>query len=172
VEQRGGLVYYDTIKRAAVKLGEAGVRDLHIRVDGTGGFGSTSIDNLRADTELRHMFRSYRVIEVHFGANPKDAAKYADIATEMYAEAAEALKGLRLEHPPEGLEGDLTERLFEYVNKAGVTVRRLEEKERFKKRVEPRRSPDDGDGFVLAVAPDFVFVDRTREVYDPTQMFA
>ena len=47
------------------------------------------------------------------------------------------------------------ERLFEYVNKAGVTVRRLEEQERFKKRVELRRPPDDGDGFVLAVAPDF-----------------
>jgi hypothetical protein len=130
---------------------------VHVRVDGTGGFGSTAVDTLRADLELRRKIPDFAVIEVHFSASPRDGTKYADIVTEMYAESAEALRGLRIERVPPELEGDLTERQYEFVNRAGVTVRKLEEKEKYRRRAVPRRSPDDGDGFVLCASPDTLF---------------
>jgi hypothetical protein len=86
----------------------------------------------------------------------------------MYAEAGESLKGLRIESPPPELEADLTERKYKWVNKAGVSVKRLEPKADFKGRV--KRSPDDGDGFVLAIAPDHLFNDGTSTAVDLTNL--
>ena len=164
VQQHTGLIYYVKIKELAIRLHQRGVTSLHIRIDGTGGFGSTAIDNLRADAELKALFAEFKVFEVHFGSNPNDTDKYANIVTEMYAESAETLRGIRLERVPPELEADLTERLFTYVNKSGVTVRILEEKAKFKNRVQPRRSPDDGDGFVLCASPDFLFEDGQNTI--------
>jgi hypothetical protein len=60
--------------------------------------------------------------------------------------------------PPEELQADLCERLYDWRNARGKDVKRLESKEEFRKRLIPPRSPDDGDGFVLAVASDRLFI--------------
>lgn len=165
VQQQGGLIYYHQIKDACVKLAALGVTDVQIRIDGTGGFGSTAVDNLRADGELKRLFDVFVVVEVHFGAGAHEKTKYFDLVTEMYAQAAETLKGIHLVNPPELLETDLTERLYEFRNKNGIIVQKLEEKDAFKKRQTPRRSPDDGDGLVLCLAPDHLFKKKKSDIW-------
>lgn len=130
------------------------ITSLHIRVDGGGGFGGGVVDNLKADMELREAFADFKVFEIHFNGVPRDDKAYADWVTEATADAAESLKTLALISPPNELQGDLTEREYEWVNKSGVAVKKLEQKERFRKRQTPERSPDDGDGFVLACVSD------------------
>ncbi|MEA2174118.1 MAG: hypothetical protein QOD00_1710 [Blastocatellia bacterium] len=154
--------YARVIKDEALKLAKQGVKSLHIRVDGGGGFGGGVIDKLKNDTELRGAFTDFRVYEVHFNATAQDEKSYHDLITQAMAEAAETLKGIRIERPPETLEADLCERLYEWVNHKGVDVKKLETKLEFRKPKRLGRSPDDGDGFVLSVAPDFLF--KTREV--------
>lgn len=156
--------YFQAIKKATLELRAKGVTSVHVRVDGTGGFGAGVVDALNADMELREAFeptanenREFVVVEVHFGSSAKERDKYDDIVTEMYAQAAETLKGLRLGRVPNELEQDLTERFYEYVNRDGRDLMKLEKKETFKKPTRVGRSPDDGDGFVLCVAPDFIF---------------
>ena len=141
------------------KVVAEGATSCHVRVDGGGGFGSGVIDFLPNDEGLKGVFADFKVFEVHNNANANDEKKYADLVTEMYAEASESLKGIRLQSPPIELEADLCERQYGWKNKAAMWVKKLEPKDVFKKRV--LRSPDDGDGFVLAVAPDFLFTDNT-----------
>lgn len=147
--------YYLRIKAEAEALAGQGVTSLHVRVDGGGGFGGGVIDQLRRDLDLAKAIPDFAVLEVHFNNSTYREDAYADLATELYAEANETLAGVRLVNPPDALEQDLCERAYKWVNHQGVSVKRLEPKEDFKKRI--NRSPDDGDGFVLAVAPDFVF---------------
>lgn len=147
--------YLAAVKGEAKRLAAIGVTDLEVRVDGTGGFGSGIIDLLKADLELGKLFARFVVHEVNFGADPYDKTAYADIITEAYAEAAESLKGLRIVNPPETLEMDLCDRSYDWKNRSGREVKKLEPKAGFRKR--HKRSPDDGDGFVLAAAPDFMF---------------
>jgi hypothetical protein len=149
------LEYLEAIKVEARKLHAFGVTSLHIRVDGSGGFGAGPIDLARADSDLGTWFSDFQVFEVHFGGGAKDSTKYADTATEMYGETAETLRGVTLVKPPAELEDDLTGRLCVWKNLAGRAVRRLEPKVDFKKR--KKRSPDDGDGLVLCLAPDHMF---------------
>lgn len=150
--------YARAAKKVALELARRGVDNLHVRVDGGGGYGGGVIDKLKVDLELRRAFKAFRVLEVHFGGTPHDQDAYADLATEMYAHAAETLKGIALERPPDALEADLCERPFGWVNHRGRDVKQLQPKERFKK--DFARSPDDGDGLALATAPDFIFVRR------------
>lgn len=152
---QNGKVYYQRIKDEARALAGRGVTSLHIRVDAGGGFGNGIIDDLIADVEMEALFSEFQVIEVNFGGTADDGAAYADTATEMYGEAAETLNGLAIINPPEQLEADLCERTYDWVNKSGVSVKRLDEKAKFKKT--HKRSPDDGDGFVMAIAPDHIF---------------
>lgn len=165
--------YAGDIKDEARRLRDAGVRNLHIRVDGGGGFGGGVIDRLVADTDLGAWFPDgLYLFEVHNNGVPYNGEAYEDLGTEMYAEAAETLKGIRVESPPPELEEDLTARKYDWKNKRGIAVKRLEAKDKFKKRV--GRSPDDGDGFVLCAAPDFLFLrpeeDQVVEYYDPTDI--
>lgn len=154
--------YVRVIKQEAAKLKELGVTNLKIRVDAGGGFGGGVVDPLNKDVALHAMFTEFQVVEVHFNGTPYDGNAYADSATEMYAEAAETLKSIALVKPPEALEVDLTERKYRWVNKAGVAVKRLEPKDDFRKPDRAGRSPDDGDGFVLAVGPDHIFRGRKQ----------
>jgi hypothetical protein len=147
--------YTRQAKTAALWLSEQGVTSLHFRIDGGGGFGSGVIDNLNADAQLQDLFADLRIIEVHFGGNPHDEKSYRNRATEMYAHAAESIKRLAIVRPPDALEADLCERTYGYVNWQGISVKQIEAKDDFKKR--KKRSCDDGDGFVLAAAPDFIF---------------
>jgi len=133
------------------------VETLHIRVDA--GYGAGVIDALKNDWELKAAVREFRVIEVHFGGSPYDEATFDDLVTEMYAAAAEVMLGIRIEDPPEALETDLCARKYKWVThrSTGVAVKRLEPKEDFRKPDRGGHSPDDGDGFVLCVAPDHLF---------------
>jgi hypothetical protein len=147
--------YARVIHEEAEKLAALGVAQLDIRVDGGGGFGGGVVDRLKADPRYAKLFSRCRVFEVHFGAQAEDLDSYDNLATEMYAECAETLLGVKLLDPPETLESDLTEREYGWVNKGGIDLKRLEKKEKFKERV--GRSPDDGDGCVLCLAPDRLF---------------
>lgn len=147
--------YAARIVREAKLLAAQGVSSLHIRVDGGGGFGGGVIDQLAHDYEFCQMFGDLLIVEVHFNGEPFDQHKYANLVTEMYFEAAESIKALGLVDPPRELEDDLCARLFKPMNRKAISVNALEEKVDFRKRM--FRSPDDGDGFVLAVAPDHIF---------------
>jgi hypothetical protein len=149
--------YARVIREHALALARLGVRSLHVRVDGGGGFGGGVIDKVKADAELLRAFTDFRVLEVHFNAAAHDEQSFADLVTEMHAQAAETLKAVRVENPPETLEADLCERQYGWVNHKGVDVKKLESKVDFRKPKRLGRSPDDGDGFVLCVAPDFIF---------------
>ena len=153
------FAYVEAVRRA---VQEAGPGALSIRVDGTGGFGAGIIDLLRADEELQA--RAPAIHEVQFGAAAHDPEKYADLVTNLYAEAAETLRGaqvLKAQVPTE-LEDDLVDRRFDYVNRQGRILRKLEQKDVFKKR-HKGRSPDDGDGAVLALAPEYTLKSLSGE---------
>lgn len=131
------------------------VTDVQVRVDGGGGYASGIIDPLQVDMSFQAMFDSVQLLEVHNNGEAFDASSYADKVTEMYAEAAQTIAGVTIQNPPALLEADLTERPYTFVNKSGRSVKKLVEKEKFKDK--HGRSPDDGDGFVLAAAPDHIF---------------
>ena len=63
---------------------------------------------------------------------------------------------------PDEMEDDLVDRRFDYVNRQGRILRKLEQKDVFKKR-HKGRSPDDGDGAVLALAPEYTLKSLSGE---------
>lgn len=148
------LDYVAAIKSEAKKLKALGVTNLHLRVDGGGGFGGGVVDLTRADSELRQMFSEFKVFEIHFNGTVNDEKAYYDWITEATADVAETLKGLAVVKPPKELGADLCKREYEWVNRSGIAVKKLVPKEKFRKMLNPERSPDDGDGFVLAVVSD------------------
>lgn len=152
------LDYAEKVKECGRMAKDQGAKKLHIRVDGTGGYGAGVIDTLRADIAFIKEFDEVRIFEVQFGASASNQKAYADLVTEMYGEAAETLKGVRVENAPKELEADLCEREWKHVNLKGNTVKKCEDKELFRGRF--KRSPDDGDGAVLALAPPHIFVDK------------
>lgn len=134
---------------------DQGVTSVHVRVDGGGGFGGGVIDQLKRERTLAEAFPDFQVFEVHFNASPRTPKSYADLVTEMYADASDALQTISIDNPPTTLEADLCERPYRWATHKGLAVKELEPKEIFKRRI--GRSPDDGDGFVLAVAGDHLF---------------
>lgn len=148
-----GSAYFRIIKEELLKLKVKGVESVHVRIDAA--YGQKIIEDLQDDEELNKAFPDYQIFEVSFNGNPYNQKEYYNIVTEMYAEAAESLKGLCILTPSEKLEIDLCDREYKYQNKASREVKILEKKEDFKKR--KKHSPDDGDGFVLACAPDYCF---------------
>jgi hypothetical protein len=147
--------YRDEMRKICIRLKGEGAKSLHLRVDGGGGYASGIIDPLRIDMDFLALFSQVAIMEVHNNGEPHDKVSYADLGTEIYAEAAETIKGCAIINPPPLLESDLTERPYTYVNKSGHTVKKLVDKEQFKRK--EGRSPDDGDGFCLAAAPDHIF---------------
>lgn len=172
LSKQDGFVYYVGIKETCRKLKDKGVKRVKVRMDAGGGYHSTACDNLRRDADIAEWFEVFEVIEVHNNSSAKDSDKYADLVTEMYFYGAEALKALRLDTPSPNLEQDLCERKFKYViktepakregdkAKTRLDLKQLVSKEKFKD--DFHRSPDDGDGFVLAVAPDRLFVGEKK----------
>lgn len=165
LEQLDTTAYARTLKEACRDLRKRGVDQIHIRVDGGGGFGGGVIDQLSNDLDfVREMTTGageLEVWEVHFNGVPYDHRSYADLITELYADAAEGLKRLAIIDPPPLLSVDLTERTYKWWNWQGYDVKRLEAKVLFRERLmkegRGNHSPDDGDGFVLAVGSDFIF---------------
>lgn len=157
--------YVQSIKTAAlaVKANHPYITSLHIRIDGGGGFGRGVCDRLKIDDELLVAFADFFVLEVHFNAAPRDEAAFYDGITEWTADAAESLKALAVLNPPEALQADLCEREYGWRNAKGKEVKKLESKEEVRRRLNPPRSPDDGDGFVLAVVSDHLLTLPTQE---------
>jgi hypothetical protein len=153
------------------------VNDVVVRVDGGGGFGGGVVDQLRRSLQLKNKLKYFEVWEVNFNGRAFDESRFSDLATEMYYHTgAELEEELTLVEVPEELQTDICERTWKYVGVTGqaakrladgpngphtVTawykheVKKLETKDKF--RGDFSRSPDDGDGCVLAVAPDYVF---------------
>ncbi len=157
--------YVQAVAKAARKLAAQGITRLSVRVDA--GYGGGIVDGLRKLTDLARLFPDgFTVHEVAFGSTQGvDTDQYADIVTEMYALADEVLSVVRIEHPPLLLKRDLVERKYGYVTKGDRDVRKLEKKSDFKKRTKGQ-SPDDGDGAVLALAPERLFT-RPAKVVTP-----
>lgn len=134
---------------------------LSIRVDA--GTGSGPIDMLRESAELARIVAEFNIYEVSFGSKAHDSELYADIVTEMYAEADTVLRGSRIDAScPAQLKYDLTNRRYGYITRAGgEAVKKLEPKDKFKRRSRGK-SPDDGDGAVLALAPEHIFAAKLR----------
>lgn len=156
--------YARAIREEALKLAARGVTSVHVRIDAGGGYGGGVADRLATDAELHWAIADFRVCEVHFNGTPYDPLAYADIATEIYDHTAKALAVLALLNPPNALEADLCERTYRWVKAGGVDVKKLEPKDDFKAR--HGRSPDDGDGAALAVAPDYVFLNARAQAWD------
>lgn len=159
--QQDTNAYARHIHDQGLVLAAAGVRSLHVRIDGGGGYGGGVVDKVKTDLELLRAFDDLQVFEVHFNGTPTDDTSYADVATEIYAHTAEVLRWIALVRPPNALEADLCERKYTWVSPqrddAKRDVKMIESKKDFRRRM--RRSPDDGDGCALACAPDRVFTD-------------
>lgn len=149
--------YVRAVRKAAALARAQGYTELSIRVDA--GFGGGIVDALK-DSALGDDFEYFVVHEVHFGGVPHDQEKYADRITELYDHAGQVMEALSIRGVGPRLEEDVCDRKFRYTVKNVDDVRRevkqLEPKDKFKKRHDGR-SPDDGDGFVLATAPEFIF---------------
>ncbi|GAA5503006.1 hypothetical protein Dxin01_02755 [Deinococcus xinjiangensis] len=172
LRQADDFKYASEGKRAAFKAIDAGAELISFRIDGTGGYGSGKIDILKADAELheRAKEKGVRLVfhEVQFGSVPTDGEKYYDKATEIYGSAGEELLAASIPNPPEYLQSDFTERRTRFMTrtheKLRRIVRKLESKDEFKLRVQPSRSPDDGDGAGLALAEEGIFISQLHEV--------
>ena len=154
IAKQDGYAYYIALRELCYALPDY-ILNVEIRVDGGGGYGSTVIDNISRELELHERFENFDVYEVMFNALPYDARNFADKVTEMYYHAGEALHVLALWQPPNALKADVTERQYRFVKIKGRDVKRLVSKDDYRRK--HRRSPDDGDGFVLAVSPSHLF---------------
>lgn len=144
--------YVFFLKEHLRQLHTGGVRRVSIRVDGTGGYGSGVIDPLRVDDDLRNMFAEFHLHEVLFNESATNSSEFANAITELYYWAGQAMHYVNVVDPPEYLQDDLCERTFVWRVLKGQDVKRLTPKEEF--RTVNKRSPDDGDGAALALAPE------------------
>ncbi len=161
IAKQDGWDYYQKTRELCYNLPD-NITKVEIRVDGGGGYGSTVVDNIRREMELVEKFEEFDVYEVMFNTTAVyDPANYYDLVTEMYYHAGESLKVLSIANAPNALKADLCERAYRFVKSKGRDVKKLVSKEDF--RTKNGRSPDDGDGFVLAVAPSYLFA-RTVSV--------
>ncbi|UQN05472.1 hypothetical protein [Deinococcus sp. QL22] len=165
--------YLRGIRKAADLAAAAGYTQLSVRVDA--GYGGGIVDGVKDAADLKGLFARVTVHEIHFGGVAHDPLKYADRITELYALAGDRVDTLSIRHTGPRLEEDLSDSKFRYVTKNVEDVRRevkqLESKDLFKKRHEGR-SRDDGDGFVLSTAPEFIFIRLTTAGPDPAAVLA
>lgn len=159
--QQDTFQYYIKMKTLCIRLIRDGVTDISIRVDAGGGFGGGVIDHFNADLEIAQRLgdfenlKEFQVLEVNFDGEPYDPRSFSNLITEMYYHAGENVRRLSIIDPPDELEADLCERTYGWGRLKGYAVKRLTEKDSFRK--DHKRSPDDGDGFVLATAPEHLF---------------
>jgi hypothetical protein len=155
--QKDTFGYCDVLEGLLERLYALGCRKVSIRVDGTGGYGVGVVDEMKARSRLYTGWHAIRIHEVQFGSRAEDE-KFYDIITQMYDHAAVALQELQLIRPPSELEHDLTLREWVDAKKGWRHYRKAESKDDWRRHPEKGagRSPDDGDGFVLATAPEHV----------------
>lgn len=185
--------YYHTIRDAIIALVKETnglVTDVIVRVDGGGGFGGGVVDQLRRSLSLHNSLEFFEVVEINFNGRAFDEAQFGDLVTEMYFHAGQQLENdLTIIEATDELQIDLCERSWKWTGVSGQAAKRLADKSHtpvsnwFKhevKKLESKqffraqytRSCDDGDGFVLATAPDYIFdgimeYGKVRLVYDP-----
>lgn len=127
------------------------IEHVSIRVDAT-GIGWFLIDYLNmADFEFDVFIHPIQNNETAVNVD-----QYYDTVTEMYAIAGDEadIKVIDFGYA-NTLQFDLVNRTFGWVTRNNKEVKRLNKKELFKKK--HKHSPDDSDGFVLAVVPDEYF---------------
>ena len=150
---------YDAYDRALTKvvadLIAAGVKRIDLRLDGGGGYGGGVAALVKKNTAIRKAVKDagvrFQMREVLNNWAATDGVQWANLITELYGAAAEAVRDLAIVRPVPELEIDLTGRRFAYKLRGVHDTKELEKKEKFRER--EGHSPDDGDGFVLAVAP-------------------
>lgn len=150
--------YYFAIKDALRIAKENGALSAQVRFDAGGGYSSGAIELLEKDDEIKQWFGQFKVFRVHFGATGSAVHKqdkYYDVITELTADVAESLLGVTVINPHSTLQHDLCLREYEPRNLHGRFVKKLQNKGQFK--TKQGRSPDHGDGFVLAMASEFLF---------------
>ncbi len=154
--------YMQHIYELGERFLEAGVKRLFIRIDAGGGFHVGVRDALNLDTDFQGRFEAFNLELVNFGVpsleDEEDDLSYGNRITEIYFQAAEVFKVCRIEGLTETLEGDFTERDVGWKLVKGRSVRVLEQKERFKRRL--GRSPDEGDAVAMAAVPPLMWEEQ------------
>jgi len=154
--------YVGRLERVVLKAIAAGAKRIEVRVDNTGGWGIGVVDAMKHNT---YPGVEFVVIEVVFGATAQDPTAYFHLITQMYAEADAVLTRTHISTPGDELREDLTDRRLVYrQGQEKRYVQKVEEKDEFKKR-HAGRSPDDGDGAVLALAPSLLFIKKNPEQF-------
>lgn len=161
IYQQDTFEYYGKAVDAINHLYAAGARMISVRVDGGGGYGAGVIDQLSMAGELEGELRVYPedleviIHEIQFQETADTPEEYADLITELYDSAANMLTYIKISDAPDLLVSDLSGRQYTYVTRRGRPLKQLVNKETFRRT--NKRSPDDGDGFVLAVTPEHMF---------------
>lgn len=164
-------LYFLKIKSDLLQLIHRGghrISEVYFRIDAGGGWGAGLADFLRYDEELMTLdemrdeedplkgLEHVQVIEVNFEGVPYDTKSFANTVTEMYYHAGQFVRYFSVDRANETLIQDLSLRTYGWVTKRGRSVKALSPKKEFRDLM--GRSPDDGDGFALAVAPQHVFI--------------
>ncbi len=113
-----------------------------VKIDGTGGYGSSPIDILRADHA-----NEVKVVEVNASSASDDAEKYVNLRAQLHFGVAEFLaEGGELPANDRELQSDLLAPTYMFDARRRFQV---EAKKDIKKRL--KRSPDGGDAVALAI---------------------
>lgn len=154
--------YMQHIYELGKRFLKAGIKRIFIRIDAGGGFHVGVRDVLNLDTDFQERFESFNLELVNFGVpsleDGEDDLSYGNRITEIYFQAAEVFKVCRIEGLTETLVGDFTERDVGWKLVKGRSVRVLEQKERFKRRM--GRSPDEGDAVAMAAVPPSIWEEQ------------
>jgi hypothetical protein len=161
IQPRQGLAAFEAIVRVHSRIDQTADAVIakidtwgaqSVQVDGTGGYGAGVIDRL---IQLR-----YDVMEVQFGAMPRDA-RFANKRTEMWWDVKEWLeRGGALPDIPDYLK-DLTGPRYDHKNAAGKLA--LESKESMERR--GIRSPDYGDALACSFAYPVSMPERVDDIF-------
>lgn len=178
ISKHSGNEYVRQLGRLLNYLLREGVSDVQIRLDSTGGYGSTIQDTLNKNARWSSKFEYFEVIPVNFRNYATASLQYADIVTEMYAETAlQFTSGLRYRgYVPETLITELLNRTFDYAPITAAAIKRLRhpnpdelyrtEVKRISKKIlfknEFGYSPDNSDALCLCAAPDWVFANSMQ----------
>jgi len=177
LQQTGGNAYIAVLNHLLSKLLDEGITDVQIRLDSTGGYGSTIEDSLNKNKKWSNNFDYFEIIPVSFGARPFSILDYVNTVTELYGATSDQFKkGLRYRgFVPETLLTELTGRTYDYVPVSNAALKEMRvnvkqfigtEAKRISKKQVFRNlygySPDYSDALCLAASPDWVFINHMQ----------
>ena len=135
----------DTVKTANViknKILSEGIRVVTIDDTGLGGGVTDQVSDFLSESGI-----PCKLIPVNF-AEASTAEEYDGIVTDMFYHAKQLIEDQYIQCVDEGgLFAELTDRRYKFTNKGKIKV---ESKDDYKKRT-GKRSPDDGDAFLLTL---------------------